>query len=217
MNAFLNWHALTWLGDSSLMIPMAVAITAWLGWARRTRPVMWLWLLCLGAAGAVVVAGKFAFMGWGVGIEALDFTGFSGHTTMSTTLWPVALWLMVSGFAHRWRVSAACAGWALGAAIGGSRLALDAHSMSEVVSGFLLGLAASGFFLWRQRRKPHPKLRLLPVLLTLALPALVIPPGTRAPTHELIGRVAAWTAGNERPFVRADLHAGTRPAKRGAA
>ncbi|WP_304305467.1 phosphatase PAP2 family protein [Pseudacidovorax intermedius] len=216
MNAFLNWHALTWLGDSSLMMPMALAITAWLGWARRTRPVMWLWLLCVGAAGATVVAGKLAFMGWGLGIAAIDFTGFSGHTTLSATLWPVALWLAVSSFAHRWRVAAAFAGWALGMAIGYSRLALDAHSVSEVVSGFLLGLSASGFFLWGQRSKPHPRLRLLPVLLTLVLPALVIPPGTRAPTHELIGRTAAWMAGNERPFVRADLHAGTRPSRRAA-
>ena len=30
---------------------------------------------------------KLAFMGWGIGIRELDFTGFSGHTALSTAFW----------------------------------------------------------------------------------------------------------------------------------
>ena len=53
------------------------------------------WLLLLGAAIGVVTVTKLAFLGWGVGIRELDFTGVSGHAMLSTAVYPVALFLML--------------------------------------------------------------------------------------------------------------------------
>lgn len=212
----LDWHTFTWLGDSGLLLPAAAFVFLWLASSRRTWYSAGLWALCFGGCGAVVTLSKLAFMGWGLGHAGYDFTGFSGHTALSSCFWPVALWLLASRGGHRLRVAAASAGWLLGAAIGVSRLAIDAHSVSEVVAGYLLGLAASGLFLVVQHPRAHPQLPAWWVAASLALPMVVLPPGQRAPTHGLLERAAAHIAGLERPYTRQDLHAGTRPMPRGS-
>ncbi|MDI3383893.1 phosphatase PAP2 family protein [Xenophilus aerolatus] len=213
----LDWHTFTWLGDSGLLLPAAAFVLVWLASSRRTWYSAVLWTLCFGACGAIVALSKLAFMGWGLGDVAFDFTGFSGHTALSSCFWPVALWLLASRGGHRLRVAAACAGWLLGAAIGVSRLAIDAHSVSEVVAGFLVGAAASGLFLVLQHTRPHPQLPAWWVAASLAVPMVLLPPGQRAPTHGLLERVAAGVAGLERPYTRVDLHAGTHPMPRARA
>ena len=40
--------------------------------------------VAFGITGTVVCISKLAFMGWGIGIREIDFTGFSGHTALST-------------------------------------------------------------------------------------------------------------------------------------
>lgn len=202
----LDWHAFTWLGDSSLLMPGAVLIALWLAVARRTWPVAGLWVALFGAGSLLVLASKLAFMGWGLGSARLDFTGFSGHTAFATSIWPVALWLMASRWGHRARATAAGLGWALGAAIGGSRVLLDAHSLSEVVAGYLLGLAVSVGFLTLQRRHAPPQLRAWLVLPTLLLPLAWVPPGQPAPTQDVLEVLAMRLAGTDRPFRREDLH-----------
>jgi len=47
-----------------------------------------------GITGAIVSASKLAFMGWGIGIRELDFTGFSGHSALFAVFWPIFLWLL---------------------------------------------------------------------------------------------------------------------------
>jgi len=42
-----------------------------------------------GITGAIVSASKLAFMGWGIGIRELDFTGFSGHSALFAAFWPI--------------------------------------------------------------------------------------------------------------------------------
>lgn len=209
-----EWHALTWLGDSGLLLPGATFIGLWLAASRATRRSALLWVLCFGMCGTVVMLSKLAFLGWGMGSRAWDFTGFSGHTALSACFWPVALWLLASRASHRVRVGAALAGAVLAAAIGASRLAIDAHSLSEVAAGYLLGLCASGMFLWVQHPWPHPRLPAWWVAASLALPLVVIRPGWPAPTQDLLEWTAARTAGLERAYTRADLHAGTRPSRR---
>ena len=115
------------------------------GWAfaRATRPIAWRWLLLFGTGGSLIAASKIAFLGWGIGSATLNFTGFSGHTTLSASVWPVACWLTASHWEPRVRVSAAMLGWVFAALIGLSRLAIYAHSKSEVAAGFALGVVVS--------------------------------------------------------------------------
>lgn len=113
------------------------------------------------------------------------------------------------------RRAAVLAGFALGGVIGVSRLALRAHSTSEVVTGFLLGAIASTVFLaivWRRTRPPraHPAL-----LLILLVPLAFFGPDAPAPTHQLLERIAMGMAGIDRPFKRMDLFGPERGGLRG--
>ncbi|MBB3180015.1 phosphatase PAP2 family protein [Variovorax sp. Sphag1AA] len=199
------WPAVTWFGDSGFLLPASLWITAWLGLPRGTRVSAVRWVLVFGLGCSVILVSKLAFLGWGVGIAAIDFTGFSGHTALSASIWPVAAWLMASRQDHRARVAAAVIGLMFAAVIGVSRIALDAHSYSEVLAGFLLGAAVSGMFLWWQHRSPHPRLSWLLVALSLATPALLQRPGTAAPTQSALEVIAMRLAGTDRVYTRADL------------
>ncbi|MBO9651403.1 MAG: phosphatase PAP2 family protein [Variovorax sp.] len=199
------WPAVTWFGDSGFLLPASLWITAWLGLPRVTRFSAVRWVLVFGLGCSVILVSKLAFLGWGVGIAAIDFTGFSGHTALSASIWPVAGWLMASRQDHGVRVAAAAIGLVFAAVIGVSRIALDAHSYSEVLAGFLLGAAVSGMFLWWQHRSPHPRLNWLLVALSLATPALLQRPGTAAPTQGALEVIAMRLAGTDRVYTRADL------------
>ena len=200
------WRGITWLGDSGLLLPMALLIALWLASSRRTWPSAALWIAVFGAASALVLLSKLAFLGWGIGSARMNFTGISGHTMLAASIWPVALWLVVSRGPHRLRVMVAVAGWLLAAGIGLSRLGIYAHSWSEVTSGYLLGVATSATFLALQRGMPHPALRGWLVVLSLMLPMVHAEPGDAAPTQGLLERVAIRLSGVDRPFTRADLH-----------
>ena len=204
------WWGLTWFGDSGLLLPVGLLIALWLASSRRTWPAAGLWVLIFGAACMLVLLSKLAFLGWGVGSASLNFTGISGHTMLSASIWPVALWLLASRGTHELRVGLAVFGWVLAACIGISRLAIYAHSASEVAAGYLLGMAVSAGFLALQRRMAHPRLRASLVALSLLLPLVQLQPGHAAPTHGLIERMAMRLAGVERPYTRDDLR---RPAK----
>ncbi|GAC1543030.1 MAG: hypothetical protein JWQ03_919 [Variovorax sp.] len=202
----LGWHALTWLGDSGLLLPSAVLIALWLALASHTREAAWRWVLLFGAASGVVLASKLAFMGWGIGSARFNFTGFSGHTAFAASVWPVALWLLASRRGHLVRVTAALMGWALAGVIGVSRLALGAHSISEVAAGYLLGMAVSTAFLAFQWHRPRPQVRVTLVALSLLLPLAFLAPGQAAPTQDALERIAVRLSGSERPFERMDLY-----------
>jgi membrane-associated phospholipid phosphatase len=203
-------YLLTWFGDSGFLLPAALWIAVWLGLRRPTRPSALLWVLLFGFGSSLILASKIAFLGWGIGSAALDFTGISGHTAISASVWPVACWLAASRWEHPVRVSAAVLGWLFAAFVGLTRLALDAHSVSEVVVGFALGLVVSGCFLWQQHRLPHPRVSWSLVLISLATPILFLQPGTPAPTQNALERIAVRLAGIDRPFTRDDLLAGRR-------
>jgi membrane-associated phospholipid phosphatase len=199
------WHAITWFGDSGFLLPAALWIAVWLGVRSATRPVAFLWVLLFGAGGFLIAVSKIAFMGWGVGSATLNFTGFSGHTALSASVWPVACWLTVSRWEHRVRVAAALAGLLFAAFIGFSRLAIYAHSKSEVAAGFGLGMVVSGLFLWQQHSRPHPRLNWTLVVLSLATPLFFLRPGNPAPTQGALEVIAVRLAGIDQPYTRADL------------
>lgn len=199
------WHALTWLGDSGLLLPAALSITLWLALSRRTWPTAALWVLLFGLGSTLILASKLAFMGWGLGSARFNFTGFSGHTAIAASVWPVALWLMAARRSHRVRVTAVGLGWALAAAIGASRLAVLAHSGAEVLAGYVLGVAVSGSFLLLQRGRPHSRIPAVLVVLSLLAPLLLLRPGTPAPTQSALELLAMRLAGTERVFTRDDL------------
>ncbi|MDR6094770.1 phosphatase PAP2 family protein [Stenotrophomonas sp. SORGH_AS_0321] len=193
------WQPLSMLGDSRSLLPAAMVLIAF-GACQRSR-----WSLrCIASLcviGTLVLGSKLAFLGWGIGLARLDFTGFSGHATLSALIWPVLLAVGLSTRRSHW---SAAAGLMLAAVIAYSRLPLQAHSWSEIVSGWLLG--ASGA-VWTLRRldasSPARPGWLATALVAGAFIPLAFPEAT---THEAVVRLATALSGAEDPHARSTLH-----------
>ncbi|KJJ96067.1 phosphatidic acid phosphatase [Pseudomonas sp. 21] len=192
------WPLITRLGDSSLLAPVAVFVFCWLAY-RREPAKAGLWLLLFGFSTALVVGSKLAFMGWGIGIPNLNFTGISGHSMLAGAVLPtLAAQLFTS---RRAGLAAAALAAVVAVLVGLSRLAIHVHSPAEVYAGLALGLGTSAAFLAATRAQLpafHPAALLLVVALALGQTAT----GVRAPTHQLLERIAAHLADRDQPFQR---------------
>lgn len=195
------WISITALGGAGLTLPLAVTIAVWLtlgySWRRAVA-----WLAVLAVAIGVVALTKIAFLGWGIGIRAWDFTGFSGHAMLSTSVYPVAMFLMLIRMRMPVRLIGIAFGLAAGVAVGVSRVALAAHSPSESITGCIVGaLAALAFIYGSWRAEPH-RWSAPAVLASLALVTVALH-GVTVPSHRWVTQVALHLSGHERPFVRA--------------
>ncbi len=143
------WPLVSRVGESALLMPCALVVFAWLqsGRAPHDRANAVRWALTLGCAVALVVASKLAYMGWGIGGRAFDFTGISGHSTMAAAVLPVLARLLVPERHRAMAVVAVAVSVAVAIVVGVSRLALEVHSPAEVVAGLALGFGASATFL----------------------------------------------------------------------
>ena len=216
----LFWLAVTRLGEAQILLPAFLAGALWLALARPAgalrrlaqgnahehdhpaRRSAWRWM-----AGIVVVAGittisKVAFLGFGYGIAALDFTGFSGHSMFAWSILPV-IGAIVGGR------GGAVAGVLMAALITYSRVDLGAHSWSEAIAGMVLGAAAAGWTLADYLAHPGAVRApwWLPLLLVVWLTLLPMhaPPSR---THSLVVAVSLKLSGRPRPYTRFELLAG---------
>ncbi|BBJ85452.1 phosphatase PAP2 family protein [Raoultella ornithinolytica] len=205
----MNWQWVSFFGDSTVLLPSAAAVFMVLFLRRPSRQIAWQWGLLFGITGAIVSASKLAFMGWGIGIRELDFTGFSGHTALSTAFWPIFLWLLCTRGSVALRRTAVVMGYLLAGLVGYSRLAIHAHSPSEVIAGLLLGACGSALFLLLQRnssRAVDAQLSWGGVLSLIIIPVVLLNIGTKAPTQSLLGEIAVKLGPLEKPFTRSDMH-----------
>ena len=209
-----DWAYLSGFGGAAVMLPIVLAISGWLLFAYSWR-VTALWLTLIGGACVLVACTKIAFVGWGLGILAIDFAGISGHTMLSTAVIPVMLYLALLATRHAWRIAGMLCGLAIGFLIGLSRLALQAHSVSEMVAGCVLGAGVSmAFIALIHRREP---LRTAALLTPISLLELAFGlHGLRVPTQHWIIEIALTLSGHERPFVRARWKANRPHEKTGA-
>ncbi|HEL4834301.1 TPA: phosphatase PAP2 family protein, partial [Stenotrophomonas maltophilia] len=138
-----------------------------------------------------------AFMGWGIGIKSLYFTGFSGHAAMSSAVYPL-VGVLLAGPERRARVTGLMSGVLLAVAIAWSRIPLHAHSLSEVIAGLGLGLGCSA---WALRGKA-PSRRPSAVTTTAAVLAGMFLPLTLPDiqTHQLVIALAKLISGRTELF-----------------
>lgn len=216
----LFWFAVTRVGEAQILLPAFFAGALWLAFARPAgargrvaqgaahahdhpaRRSALRWIAAIFATTAITTASKVAFLGFGVGIAALDFTGFSGHAMYSTAILPV-LAAIIGGR------RGAIAGALLASLITYSRVDLGAHSWSEAISGMALGAAAAGWTL--ADYLAHPGAVRAPWWLPLLLVAWLTLLPMRAPpsrTHGLVVSVALKLSGRSRPYTRFELLAG---------
>ena len=210
------WSTITRLGEAGIVLPVAFALGVWLLLsARSVRPASW-WFVPLAFAATVTTISKVAFIGWGVGIASIDFTGFSGHAMLAAAIYPLLGYAMThhlraNGQGRVHAVSLALA-YLLAALIAISRVKVGAHSVSEAAAGFALGAAASGCALWLTQHARH---RLSGAWLGVALSSLLVAlPAHASPsrTHTLVTRLALALSQRDVPYERADLHRASRAA-----
>ncbi|TIC80552.1 phosphatase PAP2 family protein [Crenobacter intestini] len=186
------WHFLTNAGDSAVTLPAALAIALAQAVRGHLRSAG-LWLLLLGAGGLLVLASKLAFIGWGVGVPALRFTGVSGHSYLAAAVLPVLgrqLWPRDSARAFYGQL----AGVLLALLVGVSRLMIGVHSVSEVASGLALGLWVSAGYLKACEDAGTLPMRRLIVAGGVLVSAGVLF-GLQSPSHALVVHLAHYLAG----------------------
>lgn len=198
----ISWLGITSLGSVTVMTPVAIAISVWLALSRAWAMALWWCVLFIGTS-LVVVATKIAFIGWGLGIQSLDFTGFSGHVMRAAVVAPVLFYLMLQKASSLVRKSGIALGLAFGVWIGISRLEVNAHSVSESVSGWILGAIVSLGFIWLLSHSPKINLNRWVVVLSIS-GLLATPYIPHIPTQSWITQVALYLSGHDRPYIRAN-------------
>jgi membrane-associated phospholipid phosphatase len=197
----LWWSHLSALGGLNVTALLAVGVTAWLVGARCWRLAL-VWCLVFGGAMLMAAGTQVAFIGWGIGIRALSFTGFSGHAARAAAVFPVALFLLVEHQPRRVRMVAVAAGGLLAVAVALARVQVGAHSPSEALSGCLLGLGAAALFLARARAAQDCSPQ--PLLLGLLAATILLPRADPAYSHQWLTAVALTLSGRDRVYLRND-------------
>jgi len=195
------WWDLSLIGSVAVTGPIGIAIAVWLLLGKSWRlSLAWCLLFCGGMA--LVVATKVAFYGWGIGVEAVDFAGFSGHSMRAAAVYPVTFYLIYRSSGRRAGYLAAAAGVLLAVLISISRVMVHAHSVSEAVTGALLGFAVAGLFIWYVSTEGH--LAVSRILVAMCMPILLVTPqhGDAIHAEGWISQLAMLLSGHDRPFSR---------------
>lgn len=189
------WRTLSALGDSRWLLPMALVLLITL--PRADARLKWRWLLAIAVTAGVTLASKLAFMGWGIGIKSVHFTGFSGHAAISSVIYPV-VGALLAGTGKRPRSIGLVIGVLLATAIAWSRIPLHAHSLSEVIAGLMLGLGCSTWAMHTAgpSSRPNAVAAAAAVLAGMVLP-LALPD---VHTHQLVIALAKLISGRAEIF-----------------
>ncbi len=140
---------------------------------------------------ALVGISKVFYAGCDLEISAINFRMISGHTMLSASVYTVAGGLLLGHFGKRWYGLGAAGGLLFAAAIGVSRVIINAHTIAEVVSGWLLGAAVATMLLLRVFNQPRkmPRAAFAGVAL-LAVSTLAY--GRHAPFQAMIEHYSWW-------------------------
>ncbi len=124
---------------------------------------------------------------------APDLHSPSGHTSLGTLVYgAVALIVAVEDRSRRQRLAIA-AGCGVVPAIALSRLALNAHSVPEVVLGLIIGSAALALFGRGYRRNRPAATRLAPLLVSVVL-LISLLHGNQLRAEEFLHRLTGFLA-----------------------
>jgi len=139
------WHLLSSFGNSAITIPITLIVAIWLLASREWRTSL-VWCVLFGFSMVLVLITKIAFVGWGIGIESLDFTGISGHATRAAMVFPVLFYFGLQRAPRKVNSFGVILGMVLAVLISISRVMVNAHSGSEVLAGWLLGTGMALIF-----------------------------------------------------------------------
>jgi membrane-associated phospholipid phosphatase len=132
-------------GDIAVLLPASLGLImflAWIGWRQDTAAYAAALAACLMAA----LFAKLAFAACGGNHSVFGVESPSGHAAFSATFYGCLAALFGTGRAIGWRLALYGAAAALMLAIGASRVALEAHTVTEVVIGVLIGAVSIALF-----------------------------------------------------------------------
>lgn len=153
----IYWQEFVKLGGSLVLIPIALAIFAWLLAGRAWR-MAWLWGMLFTVGLAIVATTQIAFIGWGMKISVLDFHGFSGHSMRTAAVMPLAFFLVLKNASPVIRIAGVLFGMLLAAMMGFAVSVHDTHSASEAIGGCILGYAVCFGFILISKSMKQPVL-----------------------------------------------------------
>ena len=198
------WHLLSMAGSLAVTGPIGAAIAIYLIAGKQWRLTL-AWAMLFGIGMALVVITKMAFMGWGLGVESVEFAGFSGHAMRAAAVYPVAGYLVLRSTGRYARYVGAVIGVILAVLISISRVPTLAHSVSEVVTGAVLGLLVAGAFI--HFASQEHRWALSRMLAVLCLPIVLVAPNVEPiPAEDWITQVALKLSGRDHPYTRAMWH-----------
>ncbi len=207
-----SWQLVSRLGELQIMLPALLAAAFAIG--TRSRRFAACWLAASLAAIALTATSKIAFIGYGFGLAAIDFTGISGHAMMASAVLPLLLLLAAGIVTPRARAAGLALGIALAIAVALSRVRLGAHSWSEVAAGLVIGAGVTSIALGSGA---VPVLQ-LPRVLAVAMVGALLLALTQMPesrTHDAVTQLALSLSGRSQPYTRWHLH--HRPLRASAA
>lgn len=179
--------AITDFGDSAVLLPLAAAMLLWLLLLRAPRAAGW-WLAAVGFCVGLTGILKIFFSGCP---PVVNLHSPSGHTSLSTLIYgAMALVIAVNGGNLR-RVVVVSGGAGLIFTIAASRLLLDAHSMPEIASGLVIGVAALTLFGQGYLRCRPEIVRLSPLLVSAAVLMSTLH-GSQLRAEEFLHRITGY-------------------------
>lgn len=198
------WHVLTRLGEMQILLPAALLVAYPMLRQRHARVAGVDWIGSLCAAALITTISKLAFIGWEVGYAPWNFTGFSGHAMFAAAIFPMLLGALPPAsqpVARRWAFALGCV---MAAVVGVSRIAVGAHSPSEVVSGLALGGCVSMYCATRHALQQAQVNPLVPALVAVWL--VVSPLQTpQFRTHSVVTQLALALSGRPMPYTRTEM------------
>ncbi|MEX8520949.1 MAG: phosphatase PAP2 family protein [Leptothrix sp. (in: b-proteobacteria)] len=154
-------------------------------------------------AALLTTLSKVAFIGFGLGVAGIDFTGMSGHAMFAAAILPWVLDLLLQGRRPSVPGVDLLPGAVLALLVAVSRVHVGAHSWSEALLGSALGRAVT-WWVWAaqatlQRTQSFP----LTASALLATWLLLLP--VHAPPSRCNGWVRGLSlrvSGHDRPYTR---------------
>lgn len=149
----MSLHFVSDLGDQAVILPLLVVVGLVLLLTRWWRGALAWWVVVLATLGAVLVA-KMSTMACQSLMPAVGLLSPSGHTASATVVYGGVLAFALGG--RRFGL-AVLGGLAVAVLVGFTRLALDVHTLADVLAGGVIGTAGVAALIWAAG--PRPALR----------------------------------------------------------
>ncbi|PWC52389.1 phosphatase PAP2 family protein [Azospirillum sp. TSO22-1] len=183
---------ITDLGDSALMLPLALVLAAVL-WSQQSATAALVWLGTLVPGLAVLAALKLLGHTCEAALTGPSLVSPSGHAAFATMVYGSAGVILARHLrgAGRWLAMAVPA--AVAAGVAATRVLLNSHTAPEVAVGLLVGVATLAVFARRYRTLPPIAVRShrAGALLAATVLLLVTLHGERLQAEEVIRSIAA--------------------------